>query len=107
MSNRRQTIRKAFSREFGKVVNQSNRSELGNNISTLNLGDQGYHCIVQAGDIDSTKTEALDNITNQLFQLGPEFPKERNREAVWPRSSIRISRVKYIPYFLIRKGNHQ
>ena len=82
MSNQRQTIRKAFSWEFGKVVNQSNRPKLGKNISTLNLGDQGYHCIVQAGDIDSTKTETLDNITYQLFQLGPEFPKERNGKAV-------------------------
>src|SRR4051812_21299992 len=85
MSSRRQTIRKAFSREFGKVVNQSNRTELGNNISTLNLGDQGNHSIIQARDIDSTKAKALDNITDQLFQLWPEFSKQRNRKTVWPR----------------------
>ena len=91
MSNRRQTIRKSFSREFGEVVNQSNRSELGNNISTLNLGDQGYHCIVQAGDIDSTKTKALDNITNQLFQLGPKFPKKGMEKPSGPEAALGLA----------------
>ena len=107
MSYRRQPVRKSFGRELGKVVNQRYRPELGNDISTLNLRDQGYHSVVQARDIDSTKTETLDNITYQLFQLGPEFPKERNREAVWPRVSIRVRGINYIPDFLIRKRDHQ
>ena len=63
MRNRGQPIRKAFGREFGKVVNQRYRPKLGNNISTLDLRNQGYNSVIQARDIDSTKTETLNDAT--------------------------------------------
>ena len=104
MSYRRQPVRKAFGRELGKVVNQRYRPELGNDISTLYLRDQGNNSIVQARDVDSTKTKTLNNITHQLFQLGPKFPKERDGEAIRPRGCVRVGSSDRIEDLLFRRG---
>ena len=107
MRNRGQPTRKAFGREFGKVDNQRYRPKLGNNISTLDLRNQGYYSIIQTRDIDNPKTETLNNATHQLFQLGPKSPKERNGKAIWPRRCIGGSRINHVPDFLIRERDHQ
>ena len=69
MSNRGETVRKTFSRKLGEVIDQRNRPELGNQLSTLNFRDQGDHRIVEARYINGAQTKALNNMTDQLSQL--------------------------------------
>ena len=57
-----------FGRELGKIIDQSNRSELRNQFGSFNFRDKGNQNVIQTGNVNSPQTKALDNSTNQRTQ---------------------------------------
>lgn len=65
VSNRSETRGVAFGGKFREVVDQGNRSELRDEIRTLDFWDEGDNSVVKPRYVNRTQTESLDDRTNK------------------------------------------
>ena len=75
VSHRGKRRGQALGWEIGKVINKSNRSKLGNELCTLNLGNERDNNI-EPGDVHHPQTKSLNNRTDKSLELGPEILKK-------------------------------